>query len=66
MKLIAMLTDPRTIEAVTSALDEDADPLEPRPARPPPDALFQAHGDNGDDPQLDLWPSEDDNQLEWA
>lgn len=61
MKLIAMLTEPRAIEAVTSALDEDADPLEPRPARPPPDPLFQAHGD---DPQLDLWSSENDNQLD--
>jgi len=37
MKLIAVLTDPDTIEAVTSALDEDADPIEPRPARAPSD-----------------------------
>ena len=57
MKLIAMLTDPKSIEALTSALDEQADPLAPQQARPPPEPS---------DEQLELWLPEDENQLSWC
>jgi len=55
MKLIAVLTDPNTIEAVTASLEEDANPLEPRPASPPPDdpmSDFDGPPTQGEDVQL--------------
>lgn len=62
MKLIAVLSDPRTIEALTRALDEEADPLPSHPARPPPDDTWQgAEFVPTDDEQLELWSPEDDN-----
>jgi len=68
MKLIAMLTDPNTIEAVTASLDEDANPLEPRRARPPPSdpmSDFEGPPTQEVDVPLDLWPQEDESQLDW-
>ncbi len=68
MKLIAVLTDPNTIEAVTSSLEEDANPLEPRPARPPPDdpmSDFDGPPTQDEDVQLDLWPIEEESQIDW-
>jgi len=68
MKLIAVLTDANTIEAVTASLEEDANPLEPRRARPPPDdpmSDFDGPPTQREDVQLHLWPKQDESQFDW-
>lgn len=51
-----------------AVLDEDADPIEARPARPPPDDPMvdvDVQREQGEDVQLALWPDEDEDHRDW-